>query len=119
MSRHDESKTSEDRLMRLNQEAFEVGAEIQMAAMEASTRWAAEIASFMARRAQATARDVARMATATTPRELVNAQIDRVNGMVEDYTHEAGRLMEIASQTAHEGGEGVRSAFLAERGSGK
>ena len=105
---------ADESLLRLNQEAFEVGAEMQMAMLEASSRWATEITAFMARRAQATARDVARMATATTPREVVGAQFDRVNTMVRDYTDETGRLLEIASQSAHEGAAGVRSAWLDE-----
>ena len=103
---------ADESLLRLNQEAFEVGAEMQMAMLEASSRWAMELTSFMARRTQATARDVARMATATTPREVVGVQFDRMNAMVRDYTQETGRLLEIASHSAHEGAAGVRSAWF-------
>jgi CRP-like cAMP-binding protein len=105
---------ADESLLRLNQEAFEAGAEMQMAMLEASSRWATEITTFMARRAQATARDVARLATATTPREVVGAQLDRMNTMARDYAQETGRLLDIANQSTHEGAAGVRSAWLDE-----
>lgn len=111
MPSHD-TKHVDDSLLRLNQEAFEVGTEMQMAVLEASARWSTEFTSFVAKRAHATARDMARLAAATTPREVVRAQLDRMNGMVRDYAQETGRLIEIARDATHEGAEGVRAAFF-------
>jgi hypothetical protein len=102
---------SERNILQLNHEAFEATVEMQIAMMEAASQWTRELTSFASRRAEATARDVARLTAATTPREVVNAQLDRMRGIVTDYSRETGRLLDLAGHAAREGGEGIRSAI--------
>lgn len=96
-------------LVDLNREVFETGLEMNMVMLETASRLAEEYTAFLARRAQSNAVEAADFANAASPRDVWNWQQRRMRRLLDDYTSETSRLVEIGDRALREGTEAVRT----------
>lgn len=104
---------AERSFVEFNQHAFEAGVGIQMALLEASSRFAGEVAAFAARRVERNVGDLARLSDARTTDDLVKLQQEHVRRLVDDYKFETGRLVAITERAVKDGAEAVRASSFA------
>lgn len=107
-----DKKAAERNLMLFNEEAFDSALELQMSFFETASRFAQEFSDFATRRAEANAKDLSKLASAKSPPELLQMQLDHMKAVFEDYSNETGRLLSLTDDVVKESRAAVRSSFL-------
>lgn len=106
----DKSETATERnVARLGEEAFESAVEMQMNMVEAASRFAVEISTFASRRAGTNATDLARLASAKSPQDLVEIQVERMRRMYRDYSEETDRLFSLTQDVVKESSAAIQA----------
>ncbi|MEO1199585.1 MAG: phasin family protein [Pseudomonadota bacterium] len=98
-------------MVTFNREALDVAIEFQMSLMSTASEFAQEAAEFATRQGQTMAMGWQRAATAKTPAEAMEIQMDTLKALIEAYTAESAKVISLADRAAHETGEAMRSAF--------
>ena len=101
----------DDTVVAMNREQFDAALELQMSFMNSASQFAEEFTRFAASQMQAVSEEVHACMQATTPAELMRAQLDGMRHLFEAYVGETEKLIDIANETMVETAEAVKSAY--------